>query len=667
MEDRSGLWRRIEPFVDSLIIFLATAALIRPLFKARYLAFWGSIESTFIADARFLIEHWPHPNWQPLWYTGTRWDYIYPPALRYGTAAVSMIFGYAPVKAYHVYTAVFYCLGIVGVYFMIRTGTISRSAAWIGAAAAALLSPSFLFLKDIRQDAWSLAPQRLGVLVKYGEGPHITAVALLPFALAFSWRALDRLKTRDLALASIFCAAVVAHNFYGATSLAMFYPLLVWSIYITNRDTRMLWRAAAIPVLAYGLTAVWLTPSYFRITTANMKLVSQPGNAWSMWVGASVVAAFGAATWVLARGCANRAWAVFVAGSALFFWLNVAGFALFHFQVYGDSLRLAPELDLALILASLVVLAWLWRRPGMMGRVAAAVLAAGAFLTSWGYVRHAWSMFPVAPNYQDRIEYRVSEWLWKNMPQARVHAIGSVRFWFDAWHDLEQLGGGSEQGVLNFGIEAPKWEITIGPDARPAVLWLESLGVDAVFVSDKQSEEVYHDFPNPAKFEGVLPVVYDDGHGNKIYSVPRRYPAHARVVETQRIDAAQVPRFGADVERLRAYVDLVERGPDSPVTLARDSPGSIRLHAALAPGQSILLQESYDPSWQAWSGGRKLAVHPDALGLMVIDAPSGVQDVSLIFTTPFENQVGRVVTIFSILVVAGLMAIGARAARNQSL
>ncbi len=65
-------------------------------------------EHLLIADAGALSvsDHWPHPQWQPLWYAGTRFDYIYPPG-RYGTAIISKIFGYWPVKAYHFYTALF--------------------------------------------------------------------------------------------------------------------------------------------------------------------------------------------------------------------------------------------------------------------------------------------------------------------------------------------------------------------------------------------------------------------------------------------------------------------------------------------------------------------------------------------------------------------------------
>ena len=74
-----------------LAILLCVVLFIAPLLRIEYFDNWGSIDSTFIADARFLMEHWPHPLWQPLWYCGTRFDYIYPPAIRYGTAITAMV------------------------------------------------------------------------------------------------------------------------------------------------------------------------------------------------------------------------------------------------------------------------------------------------------------------------------------------------------------------------------------------------------------------------------------------------------------------------------------------------------------------------------------------------------------------------------------------------
>ena len=40
----------------------------------------------------------------------------------------------------------------------------------------------------MRWDSQHLAPSRLWVLLRYGEGPHISSLALLPFALAFEAR-----------------------------------------------------------------------------------------------------------------------------------------------------------------------------------------------------------------------------------------------------------------------------------------------------------------------------------------------------------------------------------------------------------------------------------------------------------------------------------------------
>ena len=76
-----------------------------------------------------LSEHLPHPGWQPLWYCGTRTDYIYPPALRYGTVLISRVGHVIPARAYHLYTAFFYVFGIVAVYWLVRIGSSTRGSA----------------------------------------------------------------------------------------------------------------------------------------------------------------------------------------------------------------------------------------------------------------------------------------------------------------------------------------------------------------------------------------------------------------------------------------------------------------------------------------------------------------------------------------------------------
>ena len=655
--------RRAKLFLDLLLIFLFTAVLVKPLFKAKYLDRWDSIESTFIADGRFLSSHLPHPQWQPLWYCGTRYDYLYPPVLRYGTALLSRVF--IPAQAYHVFIALLYSIGIAGVYFLVWVMSRSRPAAWLAAAASALVSPAFLFIRQIRLDSQHLAPWRLWVMARYGEGPHISSLALLPFVLAFAWLALSTRRGAFLAAAAICSALVALTNFYGATALAVFYPILVWSLWVTHRDNRIWWRAAAIPALAYGLSAFWIAPSYLRITIENLQYVSSRGNAWSAALLIMAIAAFLAVSRRAASGKPERAYAVFVCGSLMFIGLNVLGHHYFGFRVIGEPGRWVPEFDLALTLAVVELLRRLWNWPARgpsRVRISRALAALVVLFALWGarhYVRHAWELYPPEPDYRQRVEYRMSEWMASHLPQARTFVAGSFRFWWDTWHDLAQVGGGSEQGVLNPKAINAQWETLLGTNPEMSVRWLTALGADAVIVSDKRSQEVYHDFQVPAKFAGVLPVLYDDGQGNVIYQVPRRYPSLARVVDRARFEAVQ-PLEQTNLDLLRAYTALTEEGPDAPTSTAWNGTDAMHVHARVAPGQSILVQVTYDPAWHAYAGGQALPVHQDrGADFSVIDAPPGEHDIAFVFGTPLENRIGWVLTWLS-LAIAALLTVKPR-------
>ena len=641
--------------LDCVGIFVLAAVLIWPLFKLKYMDNFGSIESTFISDARMLKERLPHPGWQPYWYCGTRWDYIYPPALRYGTALLSRVFPILPARAYHLYVALMYALGMVGVYALVQTGSGSRRAAWLSAAAVATLSPIFLFAQDVRVDARIAfyLPQRLNALVRYGEGPHISALAMLGFALAFSWRALPARRPAMLALAALCSALVVSNNFYGATALACFYPFAVWAHWLGQRDWRVLARAVAIPALAWGLTAIWLTPSYVSITMRNLKLVSRPGNAWSFGVMALYSALFAFLAWKWAHGKPERSWAVFLAGCASFIWLFVLGERFAGLRTFGEPARLMPEFDMFTLLGGIELLRRWWRCS--WGKSIAVMAAAAATFGAWPYLRHAHSqdIYPREHAPQNRVEYELTEWVHRHYPDSRTLAAGSVRFWYNAWFDGAQLGGGSEQGLLNESIVPAQWELLAGERPDLARLWLLATGTDLAIVHDKTSREQYHDYVYPEKFDG-LPLVYDNGKGDRIYRIPRRYPGLARVVDAQ--FARIIPPGGLtwDPEALRAYVNLVENGPPQPALWRRVDFRTIHVRAMLAPGQALVVMETYDPSWRATSDGKPLKIERDAMGFMLIEGPPGPLDVWLKFETPLENRLGAVVTALSALVWVSL-------------
>ena len=654
--------RRTGILLDLLLLFLLTAALIQPLFRTKYTTHWESIESTFIADGRFLRDHWPHPQWQPLWYCGTRFDYIYPPVLRYGTAVLSRV--WIPAKAYHIFTGLMYCLGVSGVYFLVWVMSRSRAAAWLAAAASALVSPTFLMTPIVwRSPYW--APMRLWVLTGYGEGPHVSSLAWLPFALGFAWLGIRSWRPACLALAGIFCALVALTNFYGATALAILYPVLVWSLWVTQRDRRILFRAAAIPALAYGLSAFWLTPSYLRITVENLRYVASRGNSWSVALLALAVVLYIAISWRSAAGKASRDYTVFLSGCLLLMGLNVLGYLWFGFRVIGQPHRLISELDLLLCLAGAELVRRLWMWPSRTPRVLAVVIVALSAWESHHYLRHAWELFPAEADYKQRVEYRMSDWMNAHMPQARTFVAGSIRFWWDAWHDLAQTGGGSEQGVMNPHTMEAQWEIVLGAHPELGGAWLQALGADAVIMNGPRSREMYHDFKFPDKFAGVLPVLDDDGQGDVIYGVPRRYASLARVVDRARMRAVE-PVEQTNLDSLRAYNAVVEGGPDSPTTTVWRGTDEIDVHARVGAGQSVLVETTYDRAWHAYAEGKALPVYQDrGADFSVIDAPPGEHDIRLVFEMPLENRIGWLLTALSLGMVAALVTQPWRRRRYQ--
>jgi hypothetical protein len=644
---------RRNAVVDSALIVVFAVLLILPLFRLNYMDNWPSIESTFISDSRLLNEHMPHPGWQPLWYGGTRFDYIYPPALRYGTALIARIGGTTTAHAYHLYTAAFYVFGFLAIYWFVRIGSGSRWAALFASAGTALLSPSFHFLSAVRNDSAFRVPQRLHVLAGYGEGPHITALCILPGALAAAFLALRGRHRTALAIAAVLCALTVSNNFYGATSLAILFPLLAWAVWNGDRDWRVVPRAASIVLLAAGLCAFWLTPSYLHITLVNMRWVSNPGNARSMIAAGVLMGLFVIASMRFAGGRPARAWTVFTLGAAAFLCLDVIGFYAFGFRIMGEPARFVPELDLAIILAVVEIARLAWTRPAW--RWAIAAFAVLAFAPSALYLRHAWTPFPKAGPIENEYSYQTTKWLHENVPDERVMAAGEVRLWFNAWFNNSQLDGGSMQGMLNQILPVATYQILAGEKAELAVLWLQALGTGVVVVPGHNSREHYKDFSHPEKFRGVLPVLFED-QGTTIYRVPRVSTDIGRVVGRSALRAVGPIRGGDDAVRLAKYVSVVEDATQPKVEVKWRDFDHLQIQAQVGAGQTVLLQETYDPSWRASENGQPLAVELEpTMGLMLIDVPAGQHTISMHFETPLENRLGQVLFFISVAIIGLLL------------
>jgi hypothetical protein len=260
-----------------------------------------------------------------------------------------------------------------------------------------------------------------------------------------------------------------------------------------------------------------------------------------------------------------------------------------------------------------------------------------------------------------RIEHRLTKWIQENLPGRRVFATGSLRFWYNAWYDGQMVGGGSEQGMLNQYTEAAMWVVIEDPEVPHKLAWLKAFGADAVVVHGKQSEEKYHDFRKPELFQGAMEPIYDSGEGDIIYRVPRRYPALARVLETAKLDGLPKMPLPGNTQIVEQYVEALENGPDVEPRVEWLSPQRLRVRARVGAGQSILVQETWDPAWRATAAdGTPVPLREGILQYMRLDPPPGDQDILLEFTTPLENKIGYVLTALSLLGVAVLSPVARR-------
>ena len=333
--------------------------------------------------------------------------------------------------------------------------------------------------------------------------------------------------------------------------------------------------------------------------------------------------------------------------------LYVLGHEYFGLQVAGNTIRLAPELDLVFLIAFTTAILILWRYP--KGRMVAAILLVLTVVAAKKYVRHPWASFREEKSLEQAYPRQIAKWAEMNLAGQRVLTSGSVRFWFDAWGDTPQLDGGSQQGMLNQLLPIALWEVLTGKQQEASVLWLQALGTDGVIVPDKNSRDFYRgDFRFPEKFHG-LPVLFDDGQGTVAYRIPRASPGIGRVVDAKTLESIGPIAGGLDTSRLHAYTAETER-PDRPsVVVNWRGFDELRVNARAAAGEAILLQETWDPSWIAEENGKRLEIRRDrTMGFMIIPVTPGQHDVHLQFTTPLENRVGQIVSLASLLAVVGL-------------
>ena len=633
-------------------------AICQRLFQVEYTDHFNSIEGSFIAISRYVSGHWGDFSWWPLWHCGMPYQDTYVPLLHLVGAIARSLGHISAARAYHEVVGVSYALGPLALYFLaVRLGA-HRGAAFLAALLYSLFSPSALLMPDVARDIGGLwFSRRLQVLTVYGEGPHISAMTLLPLAILALESALVRRSGRAWALATLSIALVYLTNVPGTMALGL--AVFCW-ICAQSKERRRAWAVAgSASAMAYCLACYGLPPSSVRTVLGNVGSMHH-GFANSLKYGPLplllVLASVAGAGYLLARIRVP----LMVRFATLYFAL-VAGLAMTaHIDTYellpqAGRLHLEMEMGACLLLGgmgwALFVLIPRWIRP-----VALALLLAPLGIQFEHYRSRAEIDIHNA-DLEKRSEYTTARWLDSHMRGRRVYASGSTSFWLNAFTDVPQMAGCCDQGqsmpVLN---DVPGFiNSAVSPrNTALAKTWLQALGVQALVVNGETSTDEYKDFRDPQRFERVFAPLHRE-NGDTIYSV---LPEGASLAHVLRPGEAvpfrpSQPVNTTDVAR---FVEVILSASRPPATFEWLHGGAARIRSNLGPGDLVSVQVAWFPGWKALVRGERRPVTPDGLGFLLIQPEcEGNCEIALLWTGRPDLPFAAVVSVAALAFLAMLL------------
>ncbi len=629
----------------SVLLATVNVYVCQELFRIEYLNHLGSIEAAFISIARYARDNFPDLTWFPLWYNGIPYQDSYPPLLHWMVAAVSWAAGWSAAHAYHATVAFFYCFGPVALFWMCYRMSRNAGASFFVGLLHSVVSPSAFLIQDVRHDLGSLLrPRRLQTLVVYGEGPHVTGLALLAISILIFDVALRERRPVWYVLTALSFAATALTNWLAAAALA-----IAVAAYLLAQDLPSAKRSIAvtifIAVLAYAFAAPWIPPSTIRTIQFNARTIEGDYTQYARGLPLRLAAV--AAALLIAKLALMRLRASRVLQFGVYFALVTGSIALsweyLRVVFVPQPHRYHIEMEWGLSIVLPFALAPLLRRiprPALAAVIALCVVGAIPFAkAARRYARYI--LDPV--DITTRVEYKFARWADANLGGARVMVPGSMSFWLNAFSDTPQLDGGFDQGTTNFVVRVASYVLyssdgTGDRDYDISLAWLKAFGIHAVATGGPHSGEFFKPFRNPRKFDGKLDVLWRDGD-DVLYRVPERSDSLAHAL-TRADLPSRAPLNGIDIEPMLPYIAALD---NSALPLARSrwtSRHSMIIEGELRPEHVVSVQVSYDPGWRANANGNAARVSGDRLGQVIIEPGcNGPCTIELVYDGGFESRV----------------------------
>jgi len=590
----------------------------------------------------------------------------YLPLVAFGVALLSRVAHCSPAHAFHILAALAYSLAPAFLFVFAQqfSGRLAPSAC--AALLWSLFSPSAVF-SQLRSDMgtpWGL--RRLQNIVFYGETPHNVALCLLPLGLWLANRFLDRPSARRFALAALASGAVMLANAFGVVVVSVSLLMLFAARGSYSRGNFI--SICGILFVAYLEICRFLPPSLIGLMETNSQLVGGDYRFtfWSPMLGVSFVAVLIGLGIAVHRYCSPMVQfaALFAAGFG-----GITFLALHNINLLPQPGRYHIEMEagvclLAAFLAEPPIERWLRRLPRKL-----AVSCALICIVALGWVAvqdHRFARHLIHRASLDSPPFAEPRWVAANLPGERVLDATEGQWLFNLFADNPQLGAGHEPSAPNWMQRVAVYTIFSGvnagdQDAAISILWLKAFGCGAIIVAGAESKDAYHAIARPDKFEGLLPLLWQDA-GESIYRVPLRSTSLAHVIPKSAV-VGRRPIHGLDVGPVRPYVAALENPAAQLANLTWRNPDEGRIISKMTPSDVLSIQVTYDPGWRASVNGKAVRVTADQLGFILIDPRcSGECAVDLVFSGGLERNMtlGISLTALAALLVMALGRPGRR-------
>lgn len=435
-----------------------------------------------------------------------------------------------------------FLLGGGGVYLLVRELS--------GEKKTALLAAFFYLFGPI-----------VPLLFPFSDGVYLLAFSTLPFILFCYLKFLKKpemkLKIFLISLVTfvlLLDTLIIPSLFLGMT--AIFLVQVGWK----NAEVKL---KKSLWLIAYGLlvTTLWYTPGYWWTLLTAPSFGGKGLGQVILWLGKLMPAALALTLAVFsARFFKKRD----LLRDFCFFWLFIFGFlTLIRFLSdwdfwqdwtgYGVELQLGMAMGLGLVMKK--ILATTESTEAQTQKTQKNFSVSALFRVSvvtvfifgiWLLLFNKYVLGTLQKDITQTVEYRVGNWLSENIRPgdpvkspsgdhgARVFLSGTTAFWLNSLdfcpdrgsppiktpmnaerkecEELVQVRGGRDQASLDPNWREATWEIRDGATTENTERWLKTLKITYVVVHTKDSQEYYHDFKNPGKFEAAkgLKKVFSD-------------------------------------------------------------------------------------------------------------------------------------------------------------